>query len=230
MLDQLRHLLVESPELSIRGLHGGLAFWFARDTSAVADAADGLARDWQAKDTSTLHTQVVRILDYLDGSSYIQPDVPSGTAFLADPQIAHIALLGPAPHDAYAPGFVYQNEPPPGYIYLLQNHLDGALLSPQATGTQNRLAIQINSGIDSTRGALTRIYQDAKQLVNMTSTQILQASALALLDDLATQAQYAYTGQPNPSTGTSQDGALWIYANLQRLATVDLALYTAPKS
>jgi serine/threonine protein kinase len=230
MLDHLRHLLVESPELTVRGLHGGLAFWFARDTSAVADAADGLARDWQTKDASTLHTQVVRILDYLDGSSYIQSDVPSGTAFLADPQIAHIALLGPAPHEAYAPGFVYQNEPPPGYIYLLQNHLNGALLSPQATATQNQLAIQINSGIDSTRSALTRIYQDAKQLVNLTNAQLLQAPALALLDDMTTQAQYAYAGQPNPSTGTTQDGALWIYANLQRLSTFDLTPYTAPKS
>jgi eukaryotic-like serine/threonine-protein kinase len=226
MLDHLRHLLVESPELAVRGLHGGLAFWFARDASAVSNAADGLARDWQNKDTSTLHSQVIRMLDYLDGSSYIKPDVPTNTPFLADAQTAQVALLGPSPQEAYAPGYVFQNEPPPGYVYLVQTHLNGALLSPQATPAQHQLALQINGGTDKVRQALMQVYQDAKQLVNMTDAQLLQKSALALLDDMATQAQYAYTGQPNPSTGTSQGGALWIYANLQRLATFVVAPFS----
>jgi serine/threonine protein kinase len=230
MLDHLRHLLLESPELAVRGLHGGLAFWFARDAATTAAAADGLPREWQQKDTGTLHNQVVRILDYLDGAAYIKPDVPTGTPFLADAQIAQVALLGPTPHEAYAPGYVYQNEPPPGYIYLLQTHLNGALLSPQATQAQHQLAIQINSGIDSTRRALTQMYQDAKQLVNLTDAQLLQDSALALLNDMATQAHYASTGQPNPATGTTQGGALWIYNNLQRLATFEIAPYPAKKA
>ncbi len=230
MLDHLRHLLVESPELAVRGLHGGLAFWFARDTSAVSDAADGLARDWQDKDASTLHTQVVRILDYLDGSSYIAPDVPAGTPFLADSQTAQVALLGPTPDEAYAPGFVFQNQPPPGYVYLVQTHLDGALLAPQATSAQHQLSIQINGGVDNVRRALMQVYQDAKQLVSMTNVQLLQAPALTVLDDMTTQAQYAYTGQPNPATGTSQGGALWIYDNLQRLATFVVAAYPAKKA
>ncbi|HEX7734117.1 MAG TPA: serine/threonine-protein kinase [Ktedonobacteraceae bacterium] len=228
MLDHLRHLLVESPELAVRGLHGGLAYWFARDTSAVAKAADGLDRAWQQKDAATIHEQVVRVLDYLDGSSFIQPDVPAGTPFLADAQIANIALLGPESHETYAPGFVYQNEPPPGYVYLVQTHLNGALLSPQATANQHQLALQINGGIDSARRALTQLYQDARQLVKMNTAQLLQASTLTLLNDLVTQAQYAFTGQPNPSTGTAQSGALWIYNNLQRLATFNLAPYPAP--
>lgn len=225
MLDHLRHLLVESPELAVRGLHGGLAFWFVRDASAVAKAADSLDRDWQQKDAATIHEQIVRILDYLDGVSFIQSDVPASTPFLADAQIAHIALLGPAQPETYAPGFVYQNEPPPGYIYLVQTHLNGALLSPQTTQDQHQLAIQINGGIDSALRALTQVYQDARQLFKLSSAQLLQASTLTLLDDLVTQAQYAYTGQPDPSTGTARSGALWIYNNLQRLATFNLAVY-----
>ncbi|HEY0755832.1 MAG TPA: serine/threonine-protein kinase [Ktedonobacteraceae bacterium] len=229
MLDHLRHLLVESPELAVRGLHGGLAFWFARDTSAVATASDGLTSSWRNKDASTIHNQVVRILDYLDGSSYINADVPQKTPFLADAQLAHIALLGPAPHEAYAPGYVYQSEPPPGYVYLVQTHLNGALLSPQTTADQHQLAIAINANLDNVRRALVQMYQDVRQLVNMPDAQLLQAPALSLLDDMVTQAQYASTGQPNPITGTSQGGALWIYNNLQRLATFNLAAYKASK-
>ncbi len=51
--------------------------------------------------------------------------------------------------------------------------------------------------------ALTQVYQDAKQLVQLAHVQLLQPSALTLLDDLTTQAQYAYTGRPDLSNGTS---------------------------
>lgn len=230
MLDHLRHLLVESPELAIRGLHGGLSFWFAKDTSTVANMANGLSGDWQNKDANRIHDQVVRILDYLDGPAHVGPDVPAGTPFLADAQTSQVALLGPAPQDAYAPGYVFQNEPPPGYVYLLQTHLNGALLAPQATPEQHQLAVQISAGIDTVRATLTQVYHDALQLVRMTNTQLLQDSSLVLLNDLTTQVQYAYTGQPDPSTGVSQSGALWIYNNLQRLATFTVVPYQAPKA
>jgi hypothetical protein len=107
--------------------------------------------------------------------------------------------------------------------------MNGAILSSQATRGQRQLAIQINGGIDSVRHLLTQVYQDAKQLVQLTHVQLLQPSALTLLDDLTTQAQYAYTGRPDLSNGTSQGGTVWIYDNLQRLATFDVAPYTAPK-
>lgn len=229
MLDHLRHLLVESPELSIRGLHGGLAFWFARDTATIANLASGLAEDWQNKSASVIHTQVIRILDYLDGSAFIKNDVPDTTPWLADTRTAQIPLLGPVPQTADPPGYVYQNETPPGYVYLVQTHLNGVVLAPQATAAQHQIAVQISGGIDNARQALDKVYQDAKRLLALSNTQLLQTSSLTLLDDLATQAQYAYTGQSNPSTGSLQGGALWIYDNLQRLATFEVQPYSAPK-
>ncbi len=63
----------------------------------------------------------------------------------------------------------------------------------------------------------------------MTAAQLRQPPALTLLDDLATQAQYVYTGQPNPAAGASQGGVLWVYDNLQRLASFDVAPYRASK-
>ncbi len=230
MLDHLRHLLVESPELAFRGLHGGLAFWFARDASIVAGLASTLGEDWHNKAAGAIRDQVIRILDYLDGTAAIKSDLPASTPWLADAQVAQVPLLGPAPRQADPPGYVFQNETPPGYVYLIQTHLNGAILSPQATREQHQLAIQINRAIDGARQALTGVYQDAKRLFSLTDAQLLQVSSLATIDDLATQAQYAYTGRPNPSTGTTQGGSLWIYNNFQRLATFEVQQYDAPKS
>lgn len=229
MLDHLRHLLVESPELAIRGLHGGLAFWFARDAAMVASLASTLSEAWHNKAAGAIRDQIIRILDYLDGNAAIKTDLPASTPWLADAQIAQVPLLGPAPKNADPPGYVFQNETPPGYVYLIQTHLNGAILSPQATRDQHQLAIQINGAIDSARQSLNSVYQDAKQLFVLTDAQLLLPSSLATLDDLATQAQYAYTGQPNPSTGTTQGGSLWIYNNFQRLATFDVEQYTVSR-
>jgi hypothetical protein len=59
----------------------------------------------------------------------------------------------------------------------------------------------------------------------MNYTQLLGTQALTLLDDLATQAQTAYSGQLDPTTRQSEGGALWIYGNLQRLAAFDVRQY-----
>ena len=228
MLDHLRHLLVESPELAIRGLHGGLAFWFVRNMAAVSNLANTLADEWHKQDANAIHDQIIRVLDYLDGASFVHTDVPPGTPLLADAQAAQVALLGPAPQDADPPGYVYQNEAPPGYVYLIEDHMNGALLAPQTTGEQRQLGIQISRELDSVKNAVARVAQDARQLVHLTDAQLLQASALTLLDDLATQAQDAYTGQLDPSAGRPEGGALLIYDNLQRLAAFDIRPYVAP--
>jgi tRNA A-37 threonylcarbamoyl transferase component Bud32 len=227
MLDHLRHLLVESPELAIRGLHGGLAFWFAREAATVANLSSSLSEDWHNRAAVALHNQVIRILEYLDGQAESKTDLPAATPWLADTLTAQVPLLGPAPKDADPPGYVFQNETPPGYVYLIQTHLNGAILAPEATQDQHHLAVQINGAIDGARQALTTVYQDAKQLLVLPMAQLLQPFALTLLDNLATQAQYAYTGQPDPSTGVARGGSLWIYNNFQRLATLEVNLYTS---
>src|SRR5713226_3189031 len=107
--------------------------------------------------------------------------------------------------------------------------MEGAILSPLTQPDQRQLAIQINTGIDEVRLLLEQVRQDARQLVRLTTAELLQSSSLTILDDMETQAQYAYAGRLDPSTGESQGGALWIYGNLQRLATFDVKAYVAPK-
>jgi hypothetical protein len=230
MLDHLRHLLVESPELRIRSLHGGLALWFVRNIATISELANGARDDWHRNDAKSIHDQAIRILDYLDGVSFVHTDVPPGTPVLADPRNAQIALLGPAPNNPDPPGYVYNGESPPGYVYLISIHMEGAIQAPQTTPDQRRLAIQINTGLDNVKRLLESVFRDAKQLSGMTSIQLLQPSSLSMLDDLATQAQYAYTGQLNLSTDQSEGGAIWIYGNLQRLANFDIRLYISPRS
>jgi hypothetical protein len=62
----------------------------------------------------------------------------------------------------------------------------------------------------------------------MGQAQWLQPSTLTLLNDLARQAQEAYTGQLDPATGQPQGGALLVYGNLQRLAAFEVRPYVAP--
>src|SRR6266851_2455492 len=228
MLDHLRHLLVESPELKLRGLHGGLAFWLARNTSTVEQLAANARDAWQNKDTASIRDQVIHILDYIDGSALARTDTPSGTPLLANAHEVQVALLGPAPGNADPAGYVYSNETPPGYVYLIGEHMNGVIQSPQTTPEQRQLAVRINTGLDDLRRLLGQVYQDAKQLVGMTGAQLLQTSSLSILNDMATQAQYAYAGQLNQSTGQAEGGALWIYGNLQRLATFDVRQYIPP--
>ena len=228
MLDHLRHLLVESPELKLRGLHGGLAFWLARNTSTVEQLAASARDAWQNKDAASIHDQVIRILDYIDGSALARTDAPPGAPLLANAHEIQVALLGPVPRNADPAGYLYSNETPPGYVYLIGEHMNGAIQSPQTTPGQRQLAIRINTGLDDLRNLLGQVYHDAKQLVGMTGAQLLQTSSLSILNDMATKAQYAYVGQLNQSTGQAEGGALWIYGNLQRLATFDVRQYTPP--
>ncbi len=227
MLDHLRHLLVESPELTIRGLRGGLAFWLNRNTAIVANLAQSLANDWQMKDASTLRTQLITVLDYLDGSNSVNADVPPNTPLQANAHDVQIALLGPAPQSTDPPGYVYQNEEPPGYVYLIETHLNGAILTPGATADQRQLAQTIIKGVDTLKQQFAQISRDAKQLISMSNAQLLATPAQTMLNELAAQAQDAYTGHADPSAGAPQGGVLWIYTNLQRLTAFTVAPYVS---
>ncbi|HEV2583388.1 MAG TPA: serine/threonine-protein kinase [Ktedonobacteraceae bacterium] len=225
MLNHLRHLLVESPELQIRGLHGGLAFWLARNISTISASANDARDAWHNQDTKTIHTRLVQILDLLDGVLFARSDLPPGTPLLADAHSVQIPLLGPAPNAPDPPGYAYSGEVPPGYVYLISEHMSGAIQSPQTTPDQKQLAIKINTGLDSVKSLLAQIHQDAIALLKMDNSQLLQPASLSQLDNLAIEAQIAYTGQLSPSTGQSESGALWIYGNLQRLAAFDVRPY-----
>jgi len=91
--------------------------------------------------------------------------------------------------------------------------------APGATAVQTKLANQITTELSELNLLLKKVHQDAQQLVKLSDAQLLQPSAQALLNDLTTQATYAYSGQTSPSV---QTGAQQIHDDIQRLATLDV--------
>jgi len=89
------------------------------------------------------------------------------------------------------------------------------------------LAAQITTDLNNVDHWLTQARSDAKQLLSFNSAQFVQPSSLSLLNDLATQTQYAYAGLFDQSTGQSKGGAIGIYGNIQHLADFAVKPYSA---
>jgi eukaryotic-like serine/threonine-protein kinase len=217
--DHLRHLLSQDPKLKLIGLGGGLDIWLFRNTSKLLAAA-GSARDAQKGCTPApnnsacafLHRSLVRVLDFLDGSAYVQADVPLDTPLLIDPTIARVALL--------ETDVVHQQ--PPGYLRHIGSHLRELTGSPGVTPEQRTLAIRITQAINNVQGWLEAVHTDAVKLEKMDNSQLSQPGALSILNDLFTQANHAFVGQFDPNTSTVKEGVVQVHNNIQSLATFDV--------
>jgi len=224
-LTHLRHLLADSPELDARQLSGGLGIWFLQNTEKVLEWAGAARGDLLSTtpDTEQVHRQIVRILDYIDGADSVSMDVAPGTPLYATPtQYAQIALVGP-PIVPGPPGTTYKGVVAPGYVYLIPVHLNAAVATPQASAQQRQLAHEIDSALDQVTADLELARQDAKALVALNKTQLLTPQALSAMNDLVAEAQSAYTGSTNP--GQPQEGAIWIYQNLEGMAIFEVQQY-----
>lgn len=215
LLDHLRHLLAADPELDSVNLHGGVASWTYKNIQEVLNKAELAQADWKNNNFTDLHQQLVVILDYLDGATLVQQDVPVGTPVIANPQKSHFGLLQLSTNP----------QAPSSYLYHIDLHLNGVLNSPGATQYQRQIASQIYSEINNLNGWLQQVRHDAVQLVQMNNTRLAQQSSLTLLNDLVTQASYAFMGQTNASNQLDRIGIKQIYVNIQKLATFDVKPY-----
>jgi transcriptional regulator with XRE-family HTH domain len=216
LLDHLRHLLAEDPKLKANNLLGGLTIWLYRNTQSVYGWSIAARDDWQSggsANVSLMSKDVIRILDCLDGISYVWKDLPAASPVLVDSRIGRIGLLQFTP---------LQN--PPGYLDHIVLHLNGLTSSPGANSFLQQRAAQIIAAINTVNGWLEQIRQDAKQLAAIIDKQ-LQQQALTLLNDMATKASFALNGENNPVTGNMQEGVEWIFQAIQSLATMDIMLY-----
>ena len=226
LYNHLQHLLSQDPKLQEAGLPGGLDTWLFRNTTKILEAA-GSARDQQKvciSQPSTACTdfmlrQVARILDYLDGSTYVKTEnIPpniQGTQLLIDPTVARVALLEFEP-----------TQEPPGYLKHIGSHLQSIDQISAATPEQHALSIRINQAINNVQGWLNAVHADASKLIHMSSSQLIQPDALTTLNDLFTQANSAFVGQVDPNTNNVKEGVVQIHYNVQSLATFDVASCT----
>ena len=224
LFDHLKHLLSQDPKLKLIGLGGGLDIWLFRNTTKVLEAA-GSARDAHQGCTPApnngacafIHRSLERVLDYLDGSTYVQADVPVDTPVRIDPTIARVALLE----------IDVVQQQPPGYLRHIGTHLRELSTSPGVTPDQRTLAIRITQAIDNVQGRLEAVHTDAVQLEKMDNSQMSQPAALSILNDLFTQANHAFLGQFDPNTSTVKEGVVQIHNNIQKLATFDVMSCTS---
>ena len=209
----LRFLLFESNKLAVQGLHGGHAIRVLRNTQKVLEWASSARDEWDLNNFPLMHRHFIRILDYLDGSAFVSADLPPGTPLLVNPLLAQNGLVTVVPGEnpeAYLPRAAFS---------ILSFAEAGNTLSPE----KRQLALEVEKDIRvNLDHRLQLIRQDAKQLVAMTDAQLAQRSTLPLLNDLLTQANYAYAGQFDPTTGRLQGGALNDYNLIQFVASFDL--------
>ena len=221
VLDHLRHLLAQDPKLKTAGLGGGLDIWLFRNVTKIVEQA-GSARDAQKQCTPDpnngecyfVHRALVRVLDYLDGSTYVlvKGDVPPNTALEIDKTIAGVALLE----------FDTVHQQPPGYLDHIETHLRELASTPGVTEAQRTLAIRIGQATNNVQAKLLVVHTDAVQLERMNNSQLSQPAALFLLNDMLTQAKYALVGQFDPNTSTVKEGVAQIHDNMQGLATLNV--------
>lgn len=226
MLDHLRHLLVESPELQARNLHGGLVIWLVQNMQRVFDLSNNARDSWQARNYTTSRTDIVSLLDYLDSHAMTRSELPPGAPALTIQHNADVALLGLDPKNPDPPGYAYNNETSPGYVYLIGLHLSGMLLSPDVTQDQHNLALRVNAALQDVAHELVQVRGEALNLLRMSNAQFSQPAVLTTLNDLVTLSQSAYAGQLNQSSGQAQGGVVWIYGNMQRLADFAVKPFT----
>jgi hypothetical protein len=114
------------------------------------------------------------------------------------------------------------NQQPPGYLEHIGNHLREITVSPGVTPTQRALAIRVNTAINNVQVWLNAVHADAVKLVQMNNAQLSQAAALSTLNDLLTQANFAFVGKFDPNTGAVREGVVQIHYSIQGLATFEV--------
>lgn len=163
-------------------------------------------------DADLIHRHLLRILDYLDGSSYSWRDVPSGSPWLVDPLAGKIGLINVVP-----------NQEPPGYLAHVDLHVAGLASAPGHTSEQQQVAIAVDHVIARMSDDLMRVRRDAAQLVQLSDVQLGQPDTLTVLNEMAALTTEVKGGWLDPKTNEDIGGVLWISAQLQQLASIPVA-------
>ena len=216
-LDHLRHLLAADPTLDELELQGGLNNWLYQNTSKVFEWAGSTRSAWEeTKDAGFVRRQSMRILEYLDGTTFLYQDLPKGTPLLVNERLARIGLLavnGP-------------NQDPPSYLAHIDKHLNGLLQASTVTPAVRRQANDLIGAMNNVEFWLSQVRRDAQQIMKMSDDQLRQPATLNVIDDMIANANYANGGQLDPSTNVTRQGVIWIHEHMQLLGRVDVMKVT----
>jgi hypothetical protein len=216
LLDHSRHLLAKDPTLQNNGIPGGLVLWMTRNVAKVQEWCSAAQGSWGPQmsdgDADLIHRHMIRVLDYLDGQTYVWQDVPAKSPWLADP----------APPGKFGLLSYTQGQDPPGYLQHVNLHLTGLADSPGHTDEQKQVAIQVDSVTTRMINDLTQVRKDAVQLVQRSNEQLRQPDTLTLLNEMAHLTQEANSGWFDATSHANVGGAIWLNARIHQLATISL--------
>ncbi len=212
LLDHVRHLLAAEPSLEARGLHGGLNLWLYRNVGKLLEWTRNAQDGWGNPNQSPLmRRQVMRVLEYLDGTGEINTDVAGHPPIIVDAVEGQVGIL-----QTHA----YQD--PSSLLEQIGFHLTSLVEAPGVSAAQRQTALQLDGALNAVQSDLENARQDAKQLVMLSDSQLQGPRAQSLLNDLVTQTTTAYVGTTDPSTGKTQPGVVGIYESMHMLGTIDI--------
>jgi len=227
-VNHIRHLFYNETRAQVAALPGGLDFWLSRNIEKVLELSITARDDWNGTQTSAdlMRPLFIRILDYLDGLQNVHVDLPAADASLVinttDTTDASIALLTVDPLRQNAD--LAHN--PVGYIDHTQLHLSEVVRAPDVSSDMRSQASHILTAVKNAGNWLQQAHKDAGTLFNMSNTdptQLQQSEASQLLDDMVTQATYAYIGQLDPVTHQINEGAVQAHYEIQKLAVLSIS-------
>jgi len=227
-LNHIRHLFYNESRIKVLGLPGGLDFWLARNTEKVLEWSVTARDDWYGAQTNDAQVDLmkpmfVRILDYLDGGQNVHVDLPPGTPLLTNTTDASVALLTV---DPLRQGGANLATNPTGYVDHTQLHVNQVSRAPDISSDMRLRASHILTGLRNTGGWLAQVRKDAIALFNMGNAdpmQLRQPEAGQLLDDMVTQATYAYIGKLDPVTNQIHPGVIQAHHDTQKLAVLNIS-------
>ena len=227
-LDHIRHLYYNEDHVKVFALYGGLDIWVFRNTEKILEWSTSARDDFNGTTSTSglVHSLVISILDYLDGIPNVHVDVPVGTPINADANIARVSLLTVDKAAQSAPNLATN---PPGDLDHIVLHLNELIKAPDASPRIRQLAQSILIALSNAQMWLKQVHIDAKALFDMSPQQLAQPAAQNLLEDMVTQATFAYIGQLDATTNKTIPGILQAHYAIQKLATFDIST-NVPKS
>jgi eukaryotic-like serine/threonine-protein kinase len=220
-LVHIRHLFYNETNIQALGLPGGLDQWLFKNSEKLVEISTSARDDWQGQGTTPsdiglMHDLFIRIIDYLDGTVNVNRDVPPGTPVLVAGPDARVALI--------TVDGTYQNAhldtDPPGYVDHIQLHVGQVAKAPDVTPQMREITARILDSVNNAKTWLTAMRTDDLALIKIMNnpTAMKQPAVGLLLDDMVTQATYAYIGKMNPVTSQVQGGVLQAHYDIQQLA------------
>jgi serine/threonine protein kinase len=226
-VNHIRHLFYNESRRKVLALPGGLDFWASRNTEKVLEWSVTARDDWNGAQTTTAQMDLmqplfVRILDYLDGGPNVHIDLPPDMPLQVDPKEASVALLTVDPLRQSAANA--QNNPP-GYIDHTALHVGQVVRAPDVSRDMRSHALNILTALTNAGNHLRQVRTDAIALFNTghnDPVHLQQPEVGQLLDDMVTQATYAYIGQLDPATNQIHPGLIQAHYEIQKLAVLNI--------